>query len=99
MLGRDMSGGRFAIFLTIVLSVWALMHLYVFWRMASVPWIAARCSRCTLWVLAILLWSGYPLARILNAWGLETLAWPLEFAAANWIGVLFLLLAMLLCVE
>ena len=36
-----------------------------------------------------------PLARTLNAWDLEAVGVPLEFAAAVWIGVLFLLLAAL----
>ena len=37
-----MNGWRFAIFLSIVLSVWAVMHAYVFWRIASVPWLQSH---------------------------------------------------------
>ena len=29
-------------FLAIVLSVWAVMHLYAFWRLSTVPWVAAH---------------------------------------------------------
>jgi hypothetical protein len=84
------------LFLTVVLIVWATMHLYVFLRLASVPFVAAHLTRRTLVVAAIVLWASYPLARILNSWSLEALTWPLEFVAANWIGVLFLTLSALL---
>ncbi|HWI59117.1 MAG TPA: metallophosphoesterase [Bacillota bacterium] len=94
-----MTNARFALFLTIVLSVWAAMHLYVFWRLASVPWVAAHLSRRTLVVLVVVLWTSYPLARMLDSLGLQAVSWPLEFAAANWIGILFLLLSMLLVAE
>lgn len=86
-----MSGGRFALFLSVVLSVWAAMHAYVFWRLSSVPWLAAHVSRRALVLVAIGLCASYPLARILEARGLQSVAGPLEFVAANWIGVVFLL--------
>ena len=94
-----MSGGRFALFLTIVLGVWAAMHGYVLWRLASVPWVANHVSRRTLLVTAAALWTSYPLARILDSWNLRAVAAPLEFGAANWIGVLFLLLSALLITD
>lgn len=62
-----MSAGRFALFLTVVLSVWTAMHLYVFWRLSSVPWVAAHVSRRTVGLVAVMLWTSYPLARILDA--------------------------------
>jgi len=94
-----MSGGRFAIFITLVLTIWAVMHAYVCWRIDSIPWVAARCS--TKWLLlgALFLWITYPLARFLNAWNLEVVGVPLEFAAAVWVGVLFLLFAALFAVD
>ncbi len=81
------------LFLSIVLTIWGVMHLYVFWRLASVPWVAAHISRPALVVAAVLLWASYPAARILGAWNLEAAARPLEFAGATWIGVLFLAVA------
>jgi predicted MPP superfamily phosphohydrolase len=86
----SMSAGRLAIFLTIVLSIWAAMHAYVFWRLSSILWVAAHFSRRSLVTIAVLLWASYPLARILESWKLHSFAWPLEYAAANWIGLLFL---------
>jgi predicted MPP superfamily phosphohydrolase len=94
-----MSGGRFAIFITIVLSIWAIIHAYVFWRLGLIPWVAARCPARWLLLCAILLWMTYPLARILNSRNLEVVGVPLEFAAAVWVGVLFLLFATLLAVD
>lgn len=81
----------FAVFLTIVLSIWAMMHAYVFWRLNSVPWISSRISLGALVIIALCLWSGYPLVRILNAKGLERFTFLLEFLATTWIGIVFLL--------
>jgi predicted MPP superfamily phosphohydrolase len=94
-----MNGWRFAIFITLVLTVWALMHWYVFWRLGTIPWIAAHGTHRGLVLAALVLGLSYPLARELNAWNLEAVGVPLEFAAAVWIGVLFLLLAALLVVD
>ncbi len=88
-----------ALFLTIALSVWAAMHLYVFWRLSTVPWVAAHIPRQALFLAAVALWTSYPLARTLGAKGLQAIAAPLEFLAANWIGLLFLLFAALLVVD
>jgi len=84
------------LFLSIILTVWGVMHLYVFWRVASVAWVAAHLSRQALVTIALVLWASYPAARILDSWKLEAAARPLEFAGATWIGVLFLLFAALL---
>jgi uncharacterized protein len=94
-----MSSGRFALFLGIVLSIWAALHLYVLWRLDSVPGVATHLSRRALVVIAAALWAGYPLARILDSWKLKALARPLEIVAATWIGMLFLLFATLLAAD
>jgi hypothetical protein len=94
-----MNAGRFAVFLLIVLSLWAGMHLYVFWRAASVPWVSAHCSRRGLMMLAVALWTSYPLARFFDAWHWTVVARPLEFVGATWMGVLFLLGSALLVVD
>src|SRR5580704_8325458 len=94
-----MSSGRFALFLGIVLSIWAALHLYVLWRLDSVPGVATHLSTRALIVIAAALWAGYPLARILDSWKLKALARPLEIVAATWIGILFLLFATLLAAD
>ncbi|MBI4668598.1 MAG: metallophosphoesterase [Elusimicrobia bacterium] len=94
-----MNAGKFAFFLTIVLTIWTALHFYVFWRLSSLPWIAAHFSRRAIILTAALLWAGYPLARILSSHGMETVVWPLEFVAANWIGVLLLLFCAVFAVD
>jgi predicted MPP superfamily phosphohydrolase len=89
----------FAVFLSIVLGIWAAMHLYVFWRLNSIPWITAHVSPGTLALAATILWAGYPLVRMLNAKGLERFTRPLEFAATTWIGTAFLLFSALLVTD
>jgi len=94
-----MTGARFTLFVSVALSVWALMHLYVFVRLASVPWIHARISGRTFVLMGVALWASYPLARMLVARDWWTVGRPLEFFAANWMGTLFLLLAMFFLVD
>jgi predicted MPP superfamily phosphohydrolase len=88
-----------ALFLTTFLSVWGLMHLYVFWRLASIPWVAAHISHPVLTLTAVVLWLSYFVARMLDARGLQSVAWPLEYLAANWVGLLFLLFFTLLVTD
>jgi len=87
------------LFLFIILTIWGVMHLYVFWRLASVAWVTAHVSRQVLVTVAVVLWASYPAARILDSWGFAAVARPLEFAAATWIGMLFLLFAAVLVAD
>jgi predicted MPP superfamily phosphohydrolase len=88
-----------ALFLTIALSIWAAMHAYVFWRIASVPWIASNLTGKQLATAAVLLWLTYPVARFLEAWGVGILGKPLEYFGAVWMGTLFLLVSCFLVVD
>ncbi|MDD2763502.1 MAG: metallophosphoesterase [Opitutaceae bacterium] len=94
-----MSPPRIVLFIAVIFAVWTAMHGYVFWRLASVPWVAAHLSRRMLVWLAVGFWASYPVARLLNARGLATAGEPLEFIAANWVGVLFLLLSILVLAD
>jgi predicted MPP superfamily phosphohydrolase len=87
------------VFLIIVLSVWAVLHGFVFWRLASVPLIATNLSRRSLVLLAMAFWASYPLARIFSFWHWDLVGRPLEFAAATWVGLLFLAFLALLVVD
>ena len=87
------------LFLLFFLLMWSLMHVYVFWRVASVPVIARHVSRHVIAGLGIFLWSSYFVARLLDHFGLKFLARVLEIIGANWIGVIFLLLVALLAVD
>ena len=87
------------LFLTIILSIWTTMHVYVFWRLSTVAWVAGHVSRYALAGIALVLWASYPVARILEARKLDAVAQPLGFAGATWIGALFLLFAALLVTD
>ena len=86
-------------FLIGFLSLWGALHLYVFWRLSSVPWIAAHVSPVALVIIGVAFWSSYVVARILDQKGLQALIWPIEYFAANWIGLLFLMFWALLAVD
>lgn len=86
-------------FFVVVLLVWAGMHIYVFWRISSVPSIARHVPRVVLWFAASILWICYIVARNLDHVGLKSTARILEIVGADWVGVLFLLLASLLAVD
>jgi predicted MPP superfamily phosphohydrolase len=94
-----MSALRFAIFIVVALGIWAAVHGYVFWRLASVPWVAAHVPRRALFWTAFALWASYLTARILNSSRLDVVGRPLEFVAATWLGVLFLIFSALLAVD
>jgi hypothetical protein len=94
-----MNGWRFALFLTMALGIWALLHLYVFQRIATVPWVHQHLPGPSLALIAALLWASYPLARLLGARHWINIAQPLEYLAATWIGALFLLFAAFLTVD
>jgi predicted MPP superfamily phosphohydrolase len=94
-----MARSGWALFLTIVLGVWALMHAYVFWRVAAVPWVTGHVTRRQLLIAAVVLWASYPLARMLNSCQYQVIGVPLEFLATTWIGFLFLALAALLVTD
>lgn len=80
-----------------MLGIWGVVHVYVFTRLGSVPWIAQHASRRTLIILAVILWLSYPLTRFISNRSL--LAWPFEFLAANWVGFFFLLFALFFMVD
>lgn len=86
-------------FLITVLGIWALLHLYVFWRLSSVAWISTHVQRRWLILAAVVLYLSYPLARILGAYHLHALAVPTELGAATWMGLLFLLFSMFLFID
>jgi predicted MPP superfamily phosphohydrolase len=87
------------VFLAIVLSIWAAMHAYVFWRLGSIPWIAAHVPWGWRLAAGLGFWGLYPLARMLRHRIPEPLAWAFEYVASNWLGILFLLFCALLVID
>jgi predicted MPP superfamily phosphohydrolase len=94
----DVSLWRLLVFLAVFLSVWTVMHLYVFWRAYSVPFLAAHLSLGFVVAVAALLWLSFPLGMFLDRSRVEVPR-PVVFVGAAWLGVLFLALAALLLVD
>ena len=86
-------------FMTIFFSTWTGLHLYVFWRAASIPFVATHVSRMVLLALAALLWASIFLQRFLDRRGPESLAQPVEMFVMNWLGILFLTFCAFLLVD
>jgi hypothetical protein len=79
--------------------LWTLLHVYVFWRAATVPVIARHVPRAVLVGTAGLLWMGVIAARMLDRFGAPLLATPLEMIAWSWIPLVFFMAAALLVVD
>ncbi|HUV64131.1 MAG TPA: metallophosphoesterase [Sedimentisphaerales bacterium] len=86
-------------FMTMFFSAWTVLHLYVFWRLASIPFVVQRVSRKFLVVTAAILWASFLLRRFMDNEGMATLARPLELFGMNWLGTLFLVFCCLLVVD
>lgn len=86
-------------FMTIFFSAWTGLHLYVFWRLASMPVVVRHVSRKFLVATAAILWASFLLRWFLESGGAETLAQPLELFLMNWLGILFLIFCCLLVVD
>ena len=76
-----------------------LMHIYVFWRAASVPVLKRYVSRKLLIGAGLVLWAGFFLGRVYGHHGIGPLAKPLELLGMNWMAVLFLLFVSLLAMD
>lgn len=83
----------------ILLSVVTLMHVYVFWRADSVPFLKRHVSRKLLIGAGMVLWAVFFLSRFLGHGGTGPLAMTLELLGMNWMAVVFLLTVSLLAVD
>ena len=87
------------VFGTILISVITLMHIYVFWRTASVPLIARLLPQKILIGIGLLLWAVFFLGRVYGHHRTGVAAATLEFIGMNWMAMLFLLFIALLAVD
>lgn len=90
-------------FVFIVLGIWGILHIYAFWRMATIRWIRQRVKRRRTWNLAaaatVALWGAYPISRMLFGDGESAAIRILGWFIAAWIGVLFFLACALLAAD
>jgi predicted MPP superfamily phosphohydrolase len=84
---------------TVLTFAAALLHVYVFWRAASVPAVVRRVGRRWIWAAGGLLLAGFALTRFRGHGG--TGIWPqgLELASMSWLAALFLAAVCLLVVD
>lgn len=86
-------------FFTIFFTVWTVLHVYVFWRISSVPFIASHVSGKMIFLIGVVLWTAFPLSHYITSRGFRTIGRYLEFLGDNWLGVLFLVFICLLAVD
>lgn len=84
---------------TILISIVTLMHIYVFWRAVSVPFIKSRIPKKIIIGAGSILWILFYLGRIYGHHGVGTLAKALELIGMNWMAGLFLIFICLLAMD
>lgn len=84
---------------TILISVCTFMHVYVFWRTSSVPFIKKYIPRKTLIGAGVVLWAVFFFGRVIGHAKTGILAAVLEFLGMSWLGVLFLTSLPLLVID
>lgn len=90
---------RFAVFFVTVFTIWTAMHAYVLGRLWRLPGLDTPLAHRLLAVGFVVLWLAYPVARVLERRGSYTLAHPLEWVGASWLGTLFFLVFFLLVAD
>ncbi|MBF0100093.1 MAG: metallophosphoesterase [Desulfobacterales bacterium] len=86
-------------FFVIFISVFALMHVYVFWRVVSVEFIIRYMPKNILFGLGIIFFLSFFLARMYSRHSDSLLAKTIELFGMTWIGVLFIFTVSLLIVD
>ena len=77
---------RGAMFGTILISTCTLLHIYVFWRAASVPLLDRHVPRKALIGAGVILWAIFFLGRIFGHSGTGALARTLELLGMHWMA-------------
>jgi len=75
------------------------MHIYVFWRAATVPFVDRHVPRKILIGAGVILWAIFFFGRVIGHGGTGVLAGTLEFLGMNWMAVLFLTFVPLLLID
>ena len=83
----------------ILTSAGTLMHIYVFWRVASVPLVMHHVPQKLLIGAGVVFWVGFLFALFLGHGGRGLLATTLELFGMNWLGLLFLTFVCLFAID
>ena len=84
---------------TILISICTLMHIYVFWRVTSVPMVSRYVPLNLLIAAGALLWALFFIGRVYGHSGTGALATVTEFFGMIWMGMLLLLFISLLAAD
>ena len=76
-----------------------LMHIYVFWRASSVPFLKRHIPRKLLIGTGIALWLCFYAGRTIGHGGTGGLAGMLELLGMDWIAILFIVSVCLLAMD
>jgi len=86
-------------FATILIAVITIAHLYLFWRISTVPFFRHHVSKRTLIDSSLFLWVLFVASVLYGHHHSNQFAAWLEFLGMTWMGTLFLLICALLTVE
>ncbi|MDO9264419.1 MAG: metallophosphoesterase, partial [Desulfosalsimonadaceae bacterium] len=84
---------------TILISICTFMHVYVFWRIASVPFIDRHVPPRILMGTGVILWAVFFFGRVIAHNRTGIMAGVLEFMGMNWMAILFLIFTPLLLTD
>lgn len=84
---------------TILTTVVSLLHLYVFWRVATIPALSRQVPQRYLYLVGLVMWGLFLAGRVLGHDNPGRLAGILEHLAMNWMATLFLCAVCLLVVD
>jgi predicted MPP superfamily phosphohydrolase len=88
-----------SIFGTVLISITTLMHIYVFWRAASVPFVKQHVSIIFLVAVGVIFWALFFLGREVGHGGTGRAAFWLEMIGMNWMATLFLIFITLFTID
>ncbi|MES0328234.1 MAG: metallophosphoesterase [Gammaproteobacteria bacterium] len=86
-------------FITILSIIVSLMHGYLFWRIASLPWFSSHSRHKRLWIAALLTWVLFILGSVLGHGNDGWFSSVMERLAMDWLGVLFITATVMLAVD
>lgn len=84
---------------TILITICTLMHLYVVWRITTIPAVKRHLPGWLIAGVLLLLWLIFFLGRTIGHHGTGPVATALEFAGMNWMAALFLIFISLLTID
>jgi len=84
---------------TILISIITFMHIYVFWRIASVPFLKKHIPIKILIGAGLILWASFVLGRVFGHGVTGALARTLEMIGMNWMAILFLIFISLFAMD